>query len=68
MATQQHVKLVLAEFLFLDSSDDDDFQIYAQAVMYSQFRKIPRVETFMQTVEQYNDDEVSNYNLINSII
>ena len=36
--------------------------------MYSQFRKIPRVETFMQTVEQYNDDEVSNYNLINSII
>jgi len=60
------VKLILgfAEFLFSDSSDnDDDTKIKVKAITNIRKNKIPCVEIFMNIVEQYTDNQVSKYNL-----
>jgi len=45
------------EFLSSDSSDDEDIKMKAKAINIP--KKIPRIETFMQVIDQYNDNEVS---------
>lgn len=56
---EQHIAIGVVEYLFSSDSsdDDDDIEIKAKA-LFAKRRKIPRITTFMEIVQKYNDNEV----------
>lgn len=56
---RQCLVLILTQFIFSeDSSGNEDIEIIAK-IINNILRKIPRIQTFLQVIELYNDKKVS---------